>query len=408
MPSDAAVPPRETPAPGYRLLTPRPTVAVAGRTLALATGIIAGIWVLERIWPVVIALVVGLMLFATFHPLISHFERKGWGRGWATGALCLVPAMIVAGLALIVIPRFWAEVTGLVADLPRLQKRAVELAQRFPLTRSFAPEIGKVKLGSLPTNSAGHVFELSSRVVAGIGYAVTSLVLAIYFLIDPRTPQAVVYSLTPRRHHLRLARVLRASEVIVGGYVRGQMITSAAVFLFTLGLLAILRVPNALPVAAFAGLTDVVPFVGGLLATTPAALAAISRGPWIVLIVVVAMVVYQEVESRLIVPRVYGHALRLSPPAVIVSLLIGGELMGVMGALLALPFAASIGMLITELRVELPGDDHEAREQRAKDVVVEREFETLAAGESVQESAAIAHGVAAAADNADDDAAGKP
>jgi predicted PurR-regulated permease PerM len=374
---------------------PPRTIAVAGRTFALAVGIVAGVWILGKIWPVVMCLVVGLVLFGTFHPLIRYLEGKGWGRAWATGALCLVVLLVVAGLGLVIVPSLWEQVTSLVKNLPRLQERAAALAERIPMTRSFAPQIRQLKIAGLAGGGgAGQVFQVSSQVVAGLGYAATALVLAIYFLVDPVTTRSVAFSLTPRKHHVRLARVLHETEIIVGGYVRGQLITSAAIFVFTFALLTILRVPNAVALAAFAGLTDVIPFVGGLLATTPAALATITRGPWAVVIVVVAMAAYQEVESRLIVPRVYGRVLRLSPPAVILALLIGGELMGILGALLALPVAASLRMLITELRVELPGDDHEAKEALAKDVVVEREFQRRAAGESVEEAAAIAQSLA--------------
>jgi hypothetical protein len=86
--------------------------------------------------------------------------------------------------------------------------------------------------------------------------------------------------------------------------------------------------------------------------------------------------------------------LRLSPPAVIVALLIGGELMGILGALLALPVAATIVMLITELRVELPGEAKQVDDLRALDEVVEREFELRTAGEPVEAAAEVAHRLA--------------
>src|SRR5262249_13040686 len=97
-------------------------------------------------------------------------------------------------------------------------------------------------------------------------------------------------------------------------------------------------------------------FVGGLLATTPAVLATLSVGVPAAIVVLVAMILYQELESRVLVPRIYGRVLRLSPPVVIVSLLVGGPLLGLVGALLALPVAAGIRMIVRELRVELPGE----------------------------------------------------
>jgi predicted PurR-regulated permease PerM len=368
--------------------------AISGRTFALAAAIVGGVWLLERIWPILMALVVGLVLFGTFHPVIRYLEGKGWGRGGATAALCAASLLLLTGLALLILPSLWAQVSSLFRDLPKLQANAAALAARFPMTKSFAPQISHLKLGSLATGSLGQVVDLSSRMLAGLGYAVTALVLAIYFLIEPAHIQTVAFSLTPRNHHVRLARILQQTEVIVGGYVRGQLITSAAMFVFALALLSALRVPNALALAAFAAITDVLPFVGGLLATTPAALAAVVKGPWVVLAVVVAMGFYQEVESRLIVPRVYGRVLRLSPPAVIVALLIGGELMGILGALLALPVAATIVMLITELRVELPGEAKQVDDLRALDEVVEREFELRTAGEPVEAAAEVAHRLA--------------
>ena len=124
--------------------------------------------------------------------------------------------------------------------------------------------------------------------------------------------------------------------------------------MFTFVLLTVLRVPNALALAAFAGFTDVIPFVGGILATAPAALASLSRGPGVTIAILVLMVAYQEFESRFLIPRIYGRTLKLPSAGVLVALLIGGRLGGVFGALFALPIAAAIVSIVKELRVELP------------------------------------------------------
>ena len=145
-------------------------------------------------------------------------------------------------------------------------------------------------------------------------------------------------------------------EAIVGGYIRGQVVTSVLIAIFTFVLLTVLGVPNALALAAFAGFTDVIPFVGGVLATAPAALASLSRGTGLTIAVLVLMVAYQEFESRFLIPRIYGKTLKLPSAGVLVALLVGGRLGGVFGALFALPIAAAIVSIVKELRVELPGD----------------------------------------------------
>src|SRR6185369_16250168 len=107
---------------------------------------------------------------------------------------------------------------------------------------------------------------------------------------------------------------------------------------------------------------------------------ALSRGTGVMTIVLVAMIAYQEFESRVIVPRVYGQALRLSSAVVVIALLVGGKMGGITGALLALPIAAALRMLIEELRVELPGDDTDDRRLRARDARAEQTYERETAG----------------------------
>ncbi len=102
------------------------------------------------------------------------------------------------------------------------------------------------------------------------------------------------------------------------------------------------------------------------------------------------MILYQELESRVIVPRVYGQALRLSSAVVVIALLVGGKLGGIVGALLALPIAAAVRMLVEELRVELPGDDSDDRGLRARDARPERLYAREAAGAPPEVAAAVA------------------
>lgn len=104
--------------------------------------------------------------------------------------------------------------------------------------------------------------------------------------------------------------------------------------------LTALRLPNALALALFGGIADAVPIIGSYLWIIPSALAALSVSPTAAVVVVVVLVAYQEIESRVIVQRVYGQTLHLPPSVVVVALLVGAELEGMVGALLALPTAA--------------------------------------------------------------------
>jgi predicted PurR-regulated permease PerM len=165
--------------------------------------------------------------------------------------------------------------------------------------------------------------------------------------------------------------------------------------LFLFVLLTIFRVPNAIAIAALGAFGDVIPYVGVLLTIAPAFLAALGKGVGTAVIVGCACAFYQEFENRVIVPRIYGRVLRLPSAAVLLALLVGGVLGGVVGSILALPFAAALRMLVTELRVELPGDDTPDEDLREQDQRVEETYQALSAGASAQEAAAIAVELAA-------------
>jgi len=119
-------------------------------------------------------------------------------------------------------------------------------------------------------------------------------------------------------------------------------------------------------------------------------IGSLAHGPVVIAIVLGAMLAYEEIESRFLVPRIYGHVLRLPSSVILVSLLAGGTLMGVMGALLSLPLAAAIRMLIIELRVELPGAEPRDAALEAHDQRVEAAYERRTAGIPLVEASAIA------------------
>jgi predicted PurR-regulated permease PerM len=198
----------------------------------------------------------------------------------------------------------------------------------------------------------------------------------------------------PRRYHIRTARVLLDMETVVGGYMRGQAITSLSIGLFAFILLQVVGVPAALPLGILAAFADLIPLVGPVLAVAPCVLFALTIGPLQAVVVLVALVVYHQFESHLLLPRVYGQSLRLSPLAVIVALLVGEALLGIVGALLALPMAAGIRVLIENYRIELPGDHPGEKEERAEEAHAEIAYAEQAHGTSSMEAAMLATEIA--------------
>jgi predicted PurR-regulated permease PerM len=181
-------------------------------------------------------------------------------------------------------------------------------------------------------------------------------------------------------------------ETIVGGYVRGQVVTCAMMSIFLFALLTACGVPNAIAIAAFGGIADVLPFIGIFLTMIPAVLGALAAGTVAATVVFVLLLCYEEFESRVLIPIVYGRALRLPSSIVLFALIAGGSLYGIAGALLALPVAATLLMLVDELRVELPGENAQPEDKKMErhDTVGEAEYLRRTDGMPAEEAAGVA------------------
>lgn len=364
---------------------------ISPRSIVWALTALVGVWLFLELRPVALLLLVALVFAGTFNPLVAWIEGRGLKR---VPALAVLFVSLVIGTSLLIfltVPALLEQLAQIVGDAPRHREQLIVLLQRHGATAPLARAVQNTGVPQASARIENALLGYWPNVLRGLGWAMSTLFLTFYLLADGKRTQGALYAVVPRTYHMRLASILRNLEVIVGGYMRGQLLTSAAIGVFTLGLLLLCRVPNALPLAVFAAVTDVIPFVGGVLATAPAVLSALSRGPAIALTVLAAMVIYQEIESRVLVPKVYGRVLRLSPSVVILALLSGGVLLGVMGALLALPIAAGLQMIITELRVDLPGDDSEDHVELARDAEAEALYSRLSAGSTAPEAGRIAH-----------------
>jgi predicted PurR-regulated permease PerM len=292
------------------------------------------------------------------------------------------------------VPPLFAQLIQLIDHAPKERERIVHALTGYSWTKPLINAIEDLPLDKLGARSGAAMIGYSTKLLSVIGYGISTLFLAIYLLADPSRSKGLIYAVVPRNHHLKLAKILLELKVIVGGYMRGQLITSLSIAVFVFALLTLLGADNALAIALFAGLTDIIPFVGGYVASTPAVIAVSPQGTTITLIVLGLMVLYQEFESRILVPRVYGRVLRLPPAVVLLALLVGGTLAGILGALLALPIAAGLQMVIRELHVDLPGERPATDEAHLLDERANKVYEKLAEGVTAADAGIIADDLA--------------
>jgi predicted PurR-regulated permease PerM len=368
-------------------------VAIAPRTILWIAAVIAAAWLVFQLTTVMLVITIALVLAGTVDPLVIWLEHHGLRRGRALVAVFFVLVVALAAILVLTIPPLLAQILHLIDDAPhRRDQLVVWLDEHWSST--LARSVAGIPVDNLLARSTQAVVAYSSEVLAIVGYGITALVLAIYLLADPIRARGAVYAVVPRNFHVKLAVILRELKLIVGGYMRGQLITSAAIGAFVFVLLTAFGVDDAFALAVFAALTDVIPFVGGYIASAPVILAVSGSGAGAMVGVTALMFAYQEFESRILVPRVYGRVLRLPPAVVVIALLVGGSLAGILGALLALPIAAGLRMVMRELRVELPGEAPPSATARDRDEQAEHAYEQLAEGVTAQDAAAIASEIA--------------
>jgi predicted PurR-regulated permease PerM len=366
------------------------SVEISPRTLGYVLLAAAAVWGTFQLANVLIVVTVALILVGTIDPLVAWLERRGFRRGRALAAVFFLLTLALGALLMLMVPAVVSQLFELTTQAPRARDKLIVWLSQYESTTSIANSVRALPVDDLMARAGRTIVGYSTTIIAAIGYAVTTMFLAIYLLAEPVRSKGMLYAVVARNHHIKLARILLELKVIVGGYMRGQLITSASITVFVFVLLSIVDVEHALALAIFAGFTDVIPIVGGLIASAPVIAAVSGSGPGTMAMVTIIMVIYQEFESRILVPRVYGGVLRLSPAIVLVALLIGGTLMGVFGALLALPIAAGVQMLVRELRVDLPGEEPADGTVRAKDEKDEQIYEQLTVGATAADAGVIA------------------
>ena len=323
----------------------QPTVRTGLTLILIAVGVLVGLWLLTKVWAVLLLVAVALLLATPLLGVVDWLAPRVHNRALAVALVMVAVLGALALLLLLVVPPTIAQGRELWERAPELRDRTARFAEQRgweglrDRIQTFQPGEQARRFGPRLLGPAGTAVGL---VVA----LLTVFFLVAYFLLDaPRVRQFVSFS-TPRRWHPHIDALLPALRQVVGGYIKGQAITSGAIFVFTVGLLLVLRVPNPLGLAAIAAVVDLIPVVGVFILLALVGLAALSVSVTKAVIVVAALVLYQQFEDRLLVPRVYGQTLHLPPLVVVLAVLFGAQLLGLLGALLALPVAAGIRVVI--------------------------------------------------------------
>ena len=311
---------------------------VPWRTIWKILSAAALVWIWLRIWPIVMVVLVALVLAVTLEPVVRWLERRRLKRGLAVLVVGVVTLATIGAFLAAAVPPIREEMTLLVGRVASLQE---SVAVRVPVAVARVVRRGPQDPTQLMSAIAAKVPEIGSAVLTAAAMTLFAFILTLYLLADGRRTYEWVIAYVPRAHHAKVNETVAGVTEAVFAYVAGNLLTSLFAAVFVLVSLTLLKVPAALLLAVLAGVCDFVPVLGFFVALTPAVLLALTISPGTAVAVVGLSGLCHVIENYAIVPKVYGHRLKLSGVAVLLGLGIGAALGGIIGALLALPVVAA-------------------------------------------------------------------
>jgi predicted PurR-regulated permease PerM len=319
-------------------------IDISAWTIIKVLLIILAAYLLYVVIDVVALLFIVLILVATFSPIIKIWQ-KYFGRFFAIILLFLLLILIIAGAMYMIVPPLVNEIAQLATSIPTYISET-----NFNSLRQYTPEI-RNGLQSLSSN-LGSITTNFISITAGVFGAVFSLlmviVLSFYLLIDEASIKKQISAFFSDKSREDAISVINKIAAKVGAWFRGQMLLGLVIFTIDFIGLSLLNVPYALVLALLAGILEIVPTVGPLISGTIAALFALTISPWKALFVVIYYLAVQLLENNFLVPKIMQKAVGISPFVIIIAVIVGAKLLGMVGAILAIPISASLSVVIIE------------------------------------------------------------
>lgn len=312
-------------------------VDISHKTVIFIAIFIMGLWITFLIRDLLIILFVAIILMSALTPLVNLFVK-----------LKIPKSLSIAITYIIIITAVGAILAGI---LPPLIEESSKLLINFPilLSRLFdITNIDKSIFQSELTSISKNAFSFTLAALDNILTIIFLLVVTFYLLLERENLEKRISAFFVG-HEERTQELMVRIEEKLGSWLRAQMVLSLIIGSLSYIGLTILNIPYALPLALLSGVLEVVPVIGPIISSIPAIALAFTVSPVLALGVAAMYFVIQQLENNLIVPQVMKRAVGLNPLVVILTIGIGSRLLGLAGALLAVPIAVVLQILATEL-----------------------------------------------------------
>jgi predicted PurR-regulated permease PerM len=340
-------------------VTPERVVDFRPRTIFRALLIVVTVAVaLEIVWiarHVITWMVIALFLALALNPLVGWIQRRTkLSRGLAISVAYLLVLVAIVAVGASFVPRLIEEVNGLVQALPNYVHDLTHGRGRLGFLETKYHVVEKVRQ-QVQNGGAKRIFGLSGAalsvtkgVITIIAATVTIVFITFFMLLEGGMWMERVYSLFPESSRPRWRRVGDDIYKTVGGYVTGNILISVIAGASITVVLLIMGVPYAVALGLLVAVLDLIPLAGATIAGIIVAVVAFLHSVPAGIVAVVFFILYQQLENHFLQPVIYGRTVQLSPLAVLVSVLVGAELAGIVGALAAIPVAGAIQVIVRD------------------------------------------------------------
>lgn len=315
-------------------------IDISHKSVVFITLFILGLWALYLIRDLLIIIFVAIILMSALSPLLNYFTSVKVPKALAILLTYIIIIGTIVGIISSFLPQVIDQTTTLLINLPPILK------ERFNL--DF---IDSAFLQSEFPSLSKNLFSVTLAIFGNIITIIFMLVLTFYLLLEKNDLEKRISSLFVGKEEIVRASIIKIEDKL-GAWVRGQLFLSMIIGLLTFIGLTILNIPYALPLAVLAGIMEVVPVIGPIISAIPSVAVALTISPILGLGVAAMFFVIQQLENSLIVPLVMKTAVGLNPLVVILAIAIGSRLLGFAGALLAVPLAVVIQIIVTEIIAE--------------------------------------------------------
>lgn len=328
-------------------------ISISTATLIKVLGIGLGVVLIYLLWEVVAILIASLLLSAVIDPLADWFEKRKIKRGLAVATVYLILLALIVGIVLILVPTVKTQTLELYGQYEPFIQNVVDtsgIEQSFSsefFNQDFQSILMDIQSAGL-VDAADQILQVTSDIFGAVISLILIFILSYYMVVEEEALRKSMLWITPREYKKYVQDLIPKVRLKVGAWLRGQLLVMFVVFLVTYIFLLIAQVPYALVLALIAGLFEVVPFIGPITASVPAIFIGFSISPLMALIILGFYFALQQFEGDILTPKVMQKVGGLNPIVSIFAIIIGFELFGIVGALLAIPVTMVSSVIIGE------------------------------------------------------------